>query len=141
MGVSYEISRREEILGGPEKPISDLGKRGYRRYWGAEIARWLLLCRETDRKKGRGMVDVERVSRETWIAGEDCLGVLRDMGVVERAGKGKGMVERVRVDKVRVREWVEREGLGLQRVVDPQGFVEGYGYRDSGSLGAGEMGE
>jgi hypothetical protein len=129
MGVSYEISRREEILGGPEKPISNLGKKGYRRYWSAEIARWLLECRETDRKKGRGMVDVERISRETWIAGEDCLGVLREMGVVEKAGKGKGSVERVRVDKGRVREWVEREKLCLDRVVDSEGFVEGYGFR------------
>lgn len=138
MGVSYEISRREEILGGPEKPISDLGKKGYRRYWGAEIARWLLEVRETDRKKGRGMVDVERVSRETWIAGEDCLSVLREMGVVEKAGRGKGSVERVRVDKEAVRRWVEREKLCLERVVDPEGFVEGYGYRNSGDE---EMGD
>ncbi|KAF4624742.1 hypothetical protein G7Y89_g13426 [Cudoniella acicularis] len=130
MGVSYEISRREEIMGGPEKPISDLGKKGYKRFWGAEIARWLLSVKETDRKKGRGMVDVERISRETWIAPEDCLGVLREMGVVEKAGRGKGTVERVRVDKVRVRRWVKEQGLGgLERVVDPEGFVEGYGFK------------
>lgn len=138
MGVSYEISRREEILGGPEKPISDLGKKGYKRYWGAEIARWLLECRETDRKKGRGMVDVERISRETWIAGEDCLSVLREMGVVEKAGRGKGTVERVRIDKEAVRKWVEKEKLCLDRVVDPEGFIEGYGYRNSGDEDMGD---
>ncbi|RDL33863.1 uncharacterized protein BP5553_08231 [Venustampulla echinocandica] len=129
MGVSYEISRREEIMGGPEKPISDLGKKGYKRYWGAEIARWLLVVKETDRKKGKGMVDVERISRETWISPDDALGVMRDMGVLERAGKGRGEVERVRVDKQMVREWVQREGVDLARVVDPEGFVEGYGYK------------
>ena len=116
-------------MGGPEKPISDLGKKGYKRFWGAEIARWILEVKETDRKKGRGMVDVERISRETWIAPEDALMVLRDMGVVEKAGRGKGMVERVRIDKVLVREWVEKEKLGLQRVVDDNGFLEGYGYK------------
>ena len=42
MGVSYEISRRERVLGGPEKPISDLGRKGYKRFWAGEIARWLL---------------------------------------------------------------------------------------------------
>ncbi|KAH9993459.1 acyl-CoA N-acyltransferase [Xylariaceae sp. FL0662B] len=42
MGVSYAISRREGILGGPEKPISELGRRGYKRFWAGEIARWLL---------------------------------------------------------------------------------------------------
>lgn len=116
-------------MGGPEKPISDLGKKGYKRFWGAEIARWLLEVKETDRKKGRGMVDVERISRETWIAPEDVLMILRDMGVVEKAGHGKGTVERVRIDKVLVRGWVEREKLGLERVVDVNGFLEEYGYR------------
>ncbi len=117
-------------MGGPEKPISDLGKKGYKRYWGAEIARWLLGVRDTDRKKGKGMVDIEKISRETWIAPEDCLAVLRDMGVVEKAGRGKGTVERVRVDKVRIREWVERERLSLDRVVDDDGFVEGYALKE-----------
>ena len=131
MGVSYEISRREEILGGPEKPISDLGKKGYKRFWGAEIARWLLEVKETDKKKGKGMVDVERISTETWIHGEDCLSVLREMGVVEKAGRGKGTVERVRVDKNQVREWVKKERLCLDRVVDPEGFVEGYGFKNA----------
>lgn len=130
MGVSYEISRREEILGGPEKPISDLGKKGYKRYWGAEIARWLLNAKETD-KKGKGAVTVEQISHDTWIHGEDCLGVLRDMGVVEKAPKGKDGVERVKIDKVAVRAWVEKEKLGLERVVDVNGFVDGYGYKQA----------
>ncbi|KAJ8123771.1 hypothetical protein ONZ43_g348 [Nemania bipapillata] len=42
MGVSYEISRREGILGGPEKPISELGRKGYKRFWAGEITRWIL---------------------------------------------------------------------------------------------------
>jgi len=130
MGVSYEISRREEILGGPEKPISDLGKKGYKRFWGREIARWLLEARETDKKKGKGMVTVGDVSQGTWIHVEDCLGILRDMDIVERAGKGRGEVERVVLDKVKVREWVDKMGLSLERVVDREGFAEGYGYKE-----------
>ena len=130
MGVSYAIAKREGIMGGPEKPISDLGKKGYKRYWGAEIARWLLGVRDTDRKKGKGMVDVEQISKETWIAQDDCLSVLREMGVVEKAGRGKGTVERVKIDKVKVRQWVEKERLGLERVVDEEGFVEGYALKE-----------
>ncbi|KAL3419644.1 histone acetyltransferase [Phlyctema vagabunda] len=126
MGVSYEISRREQILGGPEKPISDLGRKGYRRYWATEIARWLLEVKETDRKKGRGMIDVERVSKETWILPDDCLTVLREMDVVEKAGRGKGTVERVRLDKVKLREWVLKNNLSLDRPVNKDGFVAGY---------------
>jgi len=126
MGVSYSIARREGILGGPEKPISDLGKKGYKRFWGAEIARWLLECKESDRKKGRGYVDVAVVSQGTWILPEDCLCVMREMNIVERAGKGKGDVERVKVDKEAIREWVERNKVDLNRVVCEAGFVEGY---------------
>jgi hypothetical protein len=39
-------------------------------------------------------------------------------------------VERVRVDKVAVRDWVAKQRLSLERVVDRDGFVEGYGYKD-----------
>ena len=129
MGVSYEISRREEILGGPEKPISDLGKKGYKRYWGAEIARWLFEAKETDKKRECGFTTVEQISKETWILGEDCLTVLRDMGVVEKAGQGKEGEERVKIDKAKVRKWIEQQKLSLERVVDPDGFLEGYGYK------------
>ncbi|OIW26492.1 hypothetical protein CONLIGDRAFT_634759 [Coniochaeta ligniaria NRRL 30616] len=144
MGISYEISRREGVMGGPEKPISDLGKKGYRRFWGGEVARWLL---ELETKEGEErVVDVETCSRGTWIAVEDCLVVLREMGVVEDAGMGvdprrvkevvegeeegveavKEVVHRVRVDKEAVRRWVAANGISLERTCDPGGFVEGY---------------
>ncbi|KAG6013575.1 hypothetical protein E4U43_007229 [Claviceps pusilla] len=122
MGVSYEISRREGILGGPEKPISDLGKKGYRRFWTGEISRWLLgLDSAAHQEQAQAqaqlqlpqgqthmqlpatpthqevvgpmqelVIDVNDCSQGTWIAAEDCLSVLRDMGVVEDAGMGYG---------------------------------------------------
>ena len=100
MGVSYEISRREGLLGGPEKPISDLGKKGYKRFWAGEVARWILGLDPSDPDSaspsaGAGsaeepaiVVDVNACSRATWIAPEDCLLVLREMGVAEDAGRG-----------------------------------------------------
>ncbi|TFB07749.1 Males-absent on the first protein [Trichoderma ghanense] len=96
MGASYEISRREGIMGGPEKPISDLGKKGYQRFWAGEIARWLLSLdvAPADADSGQEtLVDVEDCSQATWISPEDCLGVLRDMGVAEDAGIGPGKPE------------------------------------------------
>lgn len=95
MGVSYEISRREAILGGPEKPISELGRRGYKRFWAGEIARWLLGLEvgsdaEAEAEDGgETLVSIDQCSRATWIVPEDCLAVLREMGgVVEDAGLG-----------------------------------------------------
>jgi len=129
IGVSYEISRREEILGGPEKPISDLGKKSYKRYWGAEIARYLLELKETDRKKSKGLVTVEGISKAIWIHPDDCLMVLRDMGVLEQLAKGKADMQRVVVDKAKIRTWVQKLNLDLVRPVDLGGFVEGYGIK------------
>ncbi|KAG5980668.1 hypothetical protein E4U55_003788 [Claviceps digitariae] len=109
MGASYEISRREGILGGPEKPISDLGKKGYKRFWSGEISRWLLgvdSAAHQEHTQGQRpatptqqeaigptqelIIDINDCSQGTWIAAEDCLYVLRDMGVVEDAGMGYG---------------------------------------------------
>ncbi|KAI1757582.1 acyl-CoA N-acyltransferase [Xylaria castorea] len=182
MGVSYEISRREGILGGPEKPISELGRKGYKRFWAGEINRWILELdlpatatdsahtarstrREKEKEKDRTkdkvkaqegfVVDVEQCSRDTWIVPEDCLAVLREMGVVEEAGLGPTraeqdanrdgvgdanihgkekedkeskplLVPRVKVDKAAVRSWVRENDIDLTRACDPDGFVEGY---------------
>ncbi|KAK4226652.1 males-absent on the first protein [Podospora fimiseda] len=156
MGISYEISRREGVLGGPEKPISDLGKKGYKRFWAGEIARWILESEGDDM-----VVDVGEISRATWIVVEDCLNVLREMGVAEVDGMGspRGIrrknkkrrvdepeeedsnnegkaVQKVRISRERVREWVERNGIGLERTVDPDGFVEGYAFKNEGASSA-----
>ncbi|KAH6721077.1 acyl-CoA N-acyltransferase [Leptodontidium sp. MPI-SDFR-AT-0119] len=162
MGVSYAIARREQILGGPEKPISDLGRKGYKRFWGAEIARWILERPDDRKKKGKGKgkreeVGIKLLSEETWIAQEDCLGVLRDMDVVERVGgrarvnagssggDGEGKEEKekikVRIDKEAVRRWCEREKIKLDRVVTEEGFLPGYAERVEDVEEEGEGGE
>lgn len=220
IGTSYEISRREGLLGGPEKPISELGKKGYGRFWGAEVARWLLECEvgvdtlmgeevvveeeegldveviKVEKKppakkpsgkgmgkgwrkgmKGVGMqpqslsqsssqpkeipapapkltpkatksapklpvtppmedtcgaTTVEAISKGTWIAVDDVLGVLRSMGVLEKVGSSNreksGKKYKVKVDKEKIRKWIEKEGLSLEKCVREEGFVEGYGY-------------
>ncbi|KAF3805637.1 Males-absent on the first protein [Colletotrichum gloeosporioides] len=168
MGVSYEISRREGVLGGPEKPISELGRKGYKRFWGGEIARWLLGCGTNETNNGEVerelLVDVEDCCKATWIALDDCLVTLREMGVVVEGGTGPGKppakrkrqgadgeegededvemedageeeaekpdVPRVRVDKEAVWAWVQANKISLEKVCDPDGFVEGYAIKE-----------
>ena len=76
-------------MGGPEKPISDLGRKGYRRYWVGEIARWLFGL-DTSSGGEETIVDINDCSQATWIAVEDCLATLREMGVIEDIGLGPG---------------------------------------------------
>ncbi|OAA64707.1 histone acetyltransferase [Niveomyces insectorum RCEF 264] len=235
MGISYEISRREGVLGGPEKPISDLGKKSYKRFWAGEIARWLLSVdlssasasslptSSSDGKSAAAaggandgvVIDVADCSRATWIVREDCLLVLRDMGIVEDAGlgppkrycanalvvqdehgaaagaiggsgsgsgEGRGTtpipsssvsmaeaatgvaatgqsasttasgagpsvaataatagdktmdapkdVQRVRLSKAAIRQWVKEHGISLEKVCDPAGFIKNYAKTD-----------
>lgn len=117
MGVSYEISRREGILGGPEKPISDLGKKGYKRFWSGEIARWLLSL-DVPHIPPPGMelmVDVDDCSDATWITPEDCLGVLRDMGLLEDAGIGPGKpVKREETDEAEANDEAAPEEAAVE---------------------------
>jgi len=156
MGISYEISRREGVMGGPEKPISDLGKKGYKRFWAGEIARWLLTL---DVKQGEEtVVDVNECSTATWIAPDDCLLALREMSVAEEADKGPPRirkkafvgdengatavtpavaaavaptmevedVRRVRISQQAVLAWVAKNKISLEKTCDPGGFVDGY---------------
>jgi len=152
MGISYEISRREGIIGGPEKPISDLGKKGYKRYWASEITRWLLSL-EPAAGGEELVVDVHECSRATWIAPEDCLLVLREMNVAEEAGWGppikkpevvedgadvvpaepEEMVQRVRIDQRAVLAWVQANNISLERTCDPDGFIQGFASRRDSS--------
>jgi len=118
MGASYELSKRDGRLGGPERPLSAPGAASYAIYWGRVVAKMIL------EKPSNKAVDVKEIVKATCMVTEDVIGALLDMGVVE-GGTGKRKDGSVVVDKVVVRKWLDGRGIDVAKdVIDPDGFME-----------------
>lgn len=113
MGVSYELSKREGRYGGPEKPLSELGRRGYMQFWEARIARTILGMR------GKKAMSVIEVARECWVLTDDVRESLKRMGVLGARRKDGG----VAVSKKAVRDWASRTGVDLTPPVRDDAFL------------------
>uniref|UniRef100_A0A915HGE2 Histone acetyltransferase n=1 Tax=Romanomermis culicivorax TaxID=13658 RepID=A0A915HGE2_ROMCU len=72
---SYELSKRESLIGSPEKPLSDLGKLSYRSYWA-----WVLLEILRD---SRGTLSIKDLSEMTSIAPQDIIATLQIMNMTK----------------------------------------------------------
>lgn len=75
IAFSYELSRLEQVVGSPEKPLSDLGKLSYRSYWS-----WVLL---DYLRKSRGTVSIKDLSQMTGISQTDIISTLQCMNMVK----------------------------------------------------------
>ena len=135
MGVSYELSKREGRLGGPEKresnhwtiagsllltticykALSDLGRRGYLSFWSATVARYMLAS------PARKTSTVKSISDETYILPDDIIAALKEMNVLNGKKRADGTAI---VNKAKVREWAKVNGVDLEPVVDSDGFLE-----------------
>lgn len=63
---SYELSKKENKLGSPEKPLSDLGLLGYRAYWAETIVDLLLNTPE-------GELSIDEIAQKTSITHADVM--------------------------------------------------------------------
>lgn len=113
MGVSYELSKREGRYGGPEKPLSEMGKKGYMQFWEARIARKVLGM------KGKQAMSVAELARECWVLSEDVVASLKRMDVLGAKRKDGSLG----ISKKLVREWVVKTGADLTPPVTEAGFV------------------
>ncbi|KAI9837839.1 MAG: hypothetical protein M1819_006773 [Sarea resinae] len=103
MGLSYELGRREGRFGGPEKPLSELGVKGYLSFWSATVARYILgiaptttttittTTTTTSSKKrtfssstsnSNNYLTVKDISAATYLLPEDIIAALKWMGVL-----------------------------------------------------------
>ncbi|KAI9752399.1 MAG: hypothetical protein M1815_000532 [Lichina confinis] len=139
MGVSYELSRREGRVGGPEKPLSTLGKRGYLSFWSATIARYILSY------PAKRRISVQNISEDTFILPADVVAALKDMDVLSPAPPGrtsalsslpssqhaKDASGSSVVNKARVREWAATNRVDSMPVVSSEDFVPDWDARAS----------
>eukprot|EP00002_Diphylleia_rotans_P031950 TRINITY_DN6667_c0_g1_i1.p1 TRINITY_DN6667_c0_g1~~TRINITY_DN6667_c0_g1_i1.p1 ORF type:complete len:398 (-),score=75.06 TRINITY_DN6667_c0_g1_i1:250-1443(-) len=77
IAFSYELSKKEEKTGTPEKPLSDLGLLSYRSYWAHALMEIFL------RDQGRMVVSVKELSEMTCFKTEDIIGTLQAMGMIK----------------------------------------------------------
>ena len=114
MGVSYELSKRENRIGGPEKPLSELGRKGYLKFWEARVASAILGIRN------KSTVTTEEVARQCWMLVDDVIVALKEMGMLETRKKGAGFL----LAKDRARNWAQVNNINLHPPVDESCFVE-----------------
>jgi len=75
IAFSYELSKMEQVVGSPEKPLSDLGKLSYRSYWS-----WVLL---EILKDFRGTLSIKDLSGMTSITQTDIISTLQSLNLVK----------------------------------------------------------
>lgn len=75
IAFSYELSKIENIVGSPEKPLSDLGKLSYRSYWS-----WVLLEILRDFKTN---ITIRDLSQMTSITHNDIITTLQTLNLVK----------------------------------------------------------
>lgn len=131
MGASYVLGRREGRFGGPEKPLSARGLKGYLAYWCREVARFIV---EAPAKK---TTNVKSISEGTWIMPEDVVMALQEMDCLETRKTASGSLI---VNKVKVRDWAVKRKVVLAPVVDVEAFFEETS-EGSGDEGESESGE
>ncbi|ADM12387.1 histone acetyltransferase [Encephalitozoon intestinalis ATCC 50506] len=64
---SYLLSKRENVISGPEKPLSDLGLLSYRAYWMEVVVEYL---------SRHDKASINEISKETHISEDDIVGTL-----------------------------------------------------------------
>jgi histone acetyltransferase HTATIP len=63
---SYELSKKEQKLGSPEKPLSDLGLLSYRAYWADTIVELLLTTPDNE-------ISIDEIAQKTSIVHSDIM--------------------------------------------------------------------
>lgn len=78
IAFSYELSKKEEKVGSPEKPMSDLGQQAYKPYWASTIVDFLL-----NKVPDVSSMSIMDISKMTSIMAEDIVFTLNQLGILK----------------------------------------------------------
>ena len=81
INFSYALSEIEKKIGTPEKPLSDLGKKGYLSYWSERLLRWMI--NNPERIQNITILDI---SKNTYVKEEDVVMTLEHLNIFKRIG-------------------------------------------------------
>jgi len=76
IAFSYELSKKEEKVGSPEKPLSDLGALSYKSYWASTLLLVLRNC-------GAQQLSIMDLTKMTSILVEDVAATLHMLGLLQ----------------------------------------------------------
>lgn len=102
-------------MGGPEKPLSELGKKGYYKFWEARLARAILGT------KSKSTLTVGEIAAQCRLSVEDATDALKIMDVVENKKRKDGSLM---ISKARVKEWVHDHNIDLNPPVHEGDFIK-----------------
>ena len=78
IAFSYELSKKEEKVGSPEKPMSDLGQQAYKPYWNSTVVDFLL-----NQSGDVTSMSIMDISKRTSIMAEDIVFTLNQLGLLK----------------------------------------------------------
>ena len=108
--MSYELSKIEQKVGTPERPLSDLGRVSYHGYWSRIILQLI--------QKREGSVSIKEISDATAIRPDDIISTLHQLNLIQYH---KGVHCLFADQKVVERYLKQAGGPGLE--VDPSKIV------------------
>lgn len=171
MGVSYKLSGWDApggCIGGPEKPLSDLGQKSYNRFWAERIARYFLRIRPgankldpegpklksspkaSKKRPQRESMTVEEIGLATGMLTEDVITAVKSMGIIQPETPKKRRMPRLSGDsdsakaqtiiihKADVWKWAKAHHLSLDDPVREEGFILPVPVSEDGQSDSGE---
>lgn len=76
IAFSYELSKKEEKVGSPEKPLSDLGAAAYRSYWASVIIQAVMSFQGSE-------LAVVEISKATSVISDDVIDTMTRLGMLK----------------------------------------------------------